>query len=398
MPLGYEYKRYFIILQEEEKGYEIAGGKIPTGYVKIEIKKGKIKITGFVQNVITNEKSDYKLFLLAPKEMQAIELGRLRMDNNGKGEFSRELDLENVLESSMDITEFSSALVTSGDRVILFGYSGREKMEWKEWFYNKYMKKEIEEIPRLEEIQEMAKVKEIEKDIIENEDVEPIRQKEIVEEFLTKDDEELIRHEEITEEFLTKDDEESIRHEEITEEFLTNEEEKEPLDHDVVEETIKEELPFDHYFHPMDKINTELKYPRKDYSKGKKYKKLARVLESLEEIDGIEGMDKQRWFIIGNKLYLLNSIIINLNGTKMPLSYPYFAEGCGPWIKNSILGIEYDDGDIKKVFIGLPGTYKTHWESYFEMKGFTKYKKAKKSKRGFWMMCIDLDKGKLCKM
>ncbi|HCJ56715.1 MAG TPA: hypothetical protein DHV55_04660, partial [Clostridiaceae bacterium] len=67
MPLGYEYKRYFIILQEEDKGYEMTAGKIPTGYVKIEIKKNRVKVGGFIQNMKSDTKSKYKLNLLAAR-------------------------------------------------------------------------------------------------------------------------------------------------------------------------------------------------------------------------------------------------------------------------------------------------------------------------------------------
>ena len=46
-----EYKRYFIILQEDDKGYEMSPGKTPTGYVKIEIKNNKVRLNAFIQNI-----------------------------------------------------------------------------------------------------------------------------------------------------------------------------------------------------------------------------------------------------------------------------------------------------------------------------------------------------------
>ena len=59
-----EYKRYFIILQEDEKGYEMSPGKIPTGYVKIEVKNNKVRLNAFIQNLRIEEQIDYRLILV----------------------------------------------------------------------------------------------------------------------------------------------------------------------------------------------------------------------------------------------------------------------------------------------------------------------------------------------
>ena len=344
MPLDYEYKRYFIILQEEEKGYEIAGGKIPTGYVKIEIQKDKVKVTGFIQNIIWDEKSEYKMVMLAPKSKIAIDLGRFRIDKSGRGEFYCELDSDNVLGSGIEVTEFQAALVASGERVPLFGYIGRERVDWKEW-YNKKEEIKIEEI-------------------IEEEPEEEI------------------------EEIIEEEPEEEVLPPEIIEETIEEEPEVEIPSHDEMEET-----PYCHYFHDvnMGGISGE------EYEKSNMHKRLVKVLRNLDEFKGFHESEKHRWYVIGNKLHLLNSVIINLNGARMPLSYPYIAEGYSPWIKYCIIGVEYDDGEINKVFIGVPGAYKSACKQCFNYKGFTGYKKTKKENMGYWIMCIDLKKETLCR-
>ncbi len=397
MPLGYEYKRYFIILQEEEKGYEIAGGKIPTGYVKIEIKKDKVKVTGFIQNIIWDEKSEYKMILLAPKAKIALDLGRFRMDNSGRGEFYCELDSDNVLGRGLDITEFTAALVASGARVPLFGYVGRERVSWKEWYNKK------EETPKREIIEEVREEVQEETEIIEEvreeaqeetEIIEEVREKvqeeaEIIEEVREKVQEEAEIIEEVREE-VQKEAEiiEEVR-EEVQEEAKIIEEAREEAQED--EEPIYRQMPHQHYFHNVD-MGGVFEY------KDSMHKRLVKALRNLDEFRGFEKIGNQRWFVLGNNIYILNSVIINLNGVKMPLSYPYIAESCSFLMSRCILGVEYDDGEIMKILIGIPGVYKRECKPCYRHKGFTGYKRTKNGKIGYWIMCIDIKKGKICNM
>ena len=408
MPLGYEYKRYFIILQEEEKGYEIAGGKIPTGYAKIEIKKDKAKVTGFIQNIKWDEKSEYKMVLLAPKFKTAIDLGRFRMDNSGRGEFYCELDSDNVLGRGIEITEYEAALVASGPRVPLFGYIGRERVDWKEWYNKKgeikkeEVKKEvIKEEPEVEMlppdvIKEKAKEEpkkemlppEVKKEIIKEEPKKEMLPPEVKKEIIEEEPKKEICPPDVIEETVEEEPKEEMCPPDVMEEIIEEEPEVEMPSHDEMKE-----VPYCHYFHDvnMGGISEEV-CEKKDV-----YKRLVKALRNLDEFKGFQESGKQRWYVIGNGLHLLNSVIINLNGARMPLSYPYIAEGYGPWIKHCIIGIEYDDEEINKVFIGVPGAYNSICKQCFNYKGFTGYKKTKKGKMGYWIMCIDLKKETLCR-
>lgn len=131
MPLNNEYKRYFIILQEDDKGYEMAAGKIPTGYAKIEIKNGKGKLTSYVQNVKPGDKADYRMLLIAPNKKAAVDMGRIMIDASGRGELNVEFDGENVQKTGMNISEFMVAAVQANTATPLSGYTGRDKMQWK---------------------------------------------------------------------------------------------------------------------------------------------------------------------------------------------------------------------------------------------------------------------------
>jgi hypothetical protein len=135
MPLNNEYKRYFIILQEDDKGYEIAAGKIPTGYAKIEIKNGRGKLTAYAQNVKYGEKVDYRMLLIAPAKKSAVDMGRLMVDGSGRGELNVEFDADNVMKSGMGISDFMVAAVQTSTATPLSGYTGRDKIQWKNSYH-----------------------------------------------------------------------------------------------------------------------------------------------------------------------------------------------------------------------------------------------------------------------
>lgn len=135
MPLNNEYKRYFIILQEDDKGYEMAAGKIPTGYAKIEIKNNRGKLTAYAQNVKYGEKIDYRMLLIAPSKKTAVDMGRLMVDGSGRGELNVEFDADNVMKSGMGISDFMVAAVQTSTATPLSGYTGRDKMQWKNSYH-----------------------------------------------------------------------------------------------------------------------------------------------------------------------------------------------------------------------------------------------------------------------
>lgn len=182
----------------------------------------------------------------------------------------------------------------------------------------------------------------------------------------------------VMEEIVEEEPEEEIPPYDVIEEIIEEEPEEEAPPHDVMEE-----MPYIHYFHDVNVGGI----PESEYGEGNIYKRLTKALRNLDEFNGFEESGKHRWYVVGNKLRLLNSVIINLNGAMMPLSYPYIVEGYSPWIKHCILGVEYDDGEINKVLIGIPGAYKSQCKPCFSYKGFTGYKRVK---RGKWVtgLCV----------
>lgn len=81
------YNRFFIIFQEEDKGFGIAIDKQPTGYTKIETRNGRCKITVYVQN-LSRDKGPY-VFKLLDTSMDNVliaTLGEIKLDDTGRGD------------------------------------------------------------------------------------------------------------------------------------------------------------------------------------------------------------------------------------------------------------------------------------------------------------------------
>lgn len=115
------FSRYFIILQEQDKGYGLTPNKVPTGYAKVECKNNKCKITFYVQN-LKKENVAYYMFLIASKKNteKLINLGSIKLDNTGRAEVTSEHDQENISGTNISFDKISGAalVVMNGNQVI----------------------------------------------------------------------------------------------------------------------------------------------------------------------------------------------------------------------------------------------------------------------------------------
>ncbi|KRQ86314.1 hypothetical protein ABG79_01826 [Caloramator mitchellensis] len=177
------YTRYFIIFQEDDKGFGIAQDKPPTGYAKIENKNGRSKVTFYVQNLLT-EKGPYTACLIDSTKNPPIlaRLGNINVDETGRGEIWWEYREDDIAETGNHIDRFNvAAILVEGESVVapLSGQVGKDRSSWKERLN---LRARIEETPdELEEeelSEEALKFKEYEERIkdeikkINNEEVE----------------------------------------------------------------------------------------------------------------------------------------------------------------------------------------------------------------------------------
>ncbi|MBU3159534.1 hypothetical protein KPL37_07160 [Clostridium frigoris] len=133
------YSRYFIILQEDEKGYSLESDKIPSGYAKLEMKNSKCKISYYVQN-LRKEKQPYYMILICGKKdvNKIIKVGKLNIDDHGRVDIFHEYDMDNIADTGINAEKIIGAAIVKflDNNVIsiMSGFSTTEKPnEWKNY-------------------------------------------------------------------------------------------------------------------------------------------------------------------------------------------------------------------------------------------------------------------------
>ncbi|MBU3174218.1 DUF7922 domain-containing protein [Clostridium estertheticum] len=133
------YSRYFIILQEDEKGYSLESDKIPSGYAKLEMKNNKCKISYYVQN-LKKEKQPYYMILICGKKdvNRIIKVGKLNIDDHGRVDIFHEYDMDNIADTGINAEKIIGAAIVKflDNNVIsiMSGFSTTEKPnEWKSY-------------------------------------------------------------------------------------------------------------------------------------------------------------------------------------------------------------------------------------------------------------------------
>lgn len=186
------YRRYFIILDYEDKGFDSKGGKKPKGYTKIETKNGKGVLNHYIQNVkyFDNAEYVYKGYLIGTKEGKEIcaENGTFIIDKNGNGELNWRFDAENVDGKGNSIRDFNVIAIVAKPidetsigkdmAAPLVGFIDKERVAWKHVMVNQYKeekrKGKIQEAVEMtgkshEEIKDMENIQQDSKEIKENE-------------------------------------------------------------------------------------------------------------------------------------------------------------------------------------------------------------------------------------
>ncbi len=467
-----EYKRYFIILQEDDKGYEMSPGKLPTGYVKIEVKNSKVRLNTFVQNVKHEEGIEYRLILVASGKKLAVDAGKILIDSSGRGELSHEFESDNVLKSGLNIADFTVAAVSSGVSIPLSGYTGRDKLEWKGKYdiVNRPKDHEASRIDKKITVEEI--VPEIPKPPVQPAPVmEPMPEPEpvIVEAPVPKPEPVIVevpapKPEPVVVEIPEPAPMPMPMPEPAPEPAVVEKPHiykskveigiimpkcppmapiEEPCDMAPVEapckmepieapceieaievpcEVEKKKVEYEdiHQYYCDDddsdsdsdsddrpKHKKHHEHELSPYYSGAMYSKLKRLVRKLRRYEPFEKERDCDWFKVGDDIYEINNVAVPYMGYMMPLGYPFMSEGCSLMAdrKGYILGVKYDDEEddddrklIKYIFFGVPAIYSKKNHYYYRSRGFTEFRPHKSREHGYFIMCLDIRSGMLCKM
>lgn len=268
-----KYSRYFIILQEDEKGYGLASDKAPTGYAKLEVKNNKCKVSFYVQNLKKEMKPYYILLICNKKDnKKLVKLGELNIDNTGRAEISKEFVPENIASSGISADKVSgAAVVRSVDTNIisvLNGFSVTDiPRDWKKYdLIDNVEKRDNKEKQKSEENNTVNKEN---KSFDEYEEkIEKIKASDLKDNSIKKEAEKVEQKEndllkDYNKEDNKKDKEDNIKASKDKEKRLSEEVEKE--DSEVLDEEDNEDL--------RDLKNKLLKHKSNKENKSNKHKK-----------------------------------------------------------------------------------------------------------------------------
>lgn len=140
------YKRYFIILENEDSGFGKTDKRMPKGYAKIEVRNGKGLLNVYVQDLkyFKDAKYIYRNYLISTKGKKGlyVNTGTFIIDEKGKGELKVKFNPDDVEGSGKPIEDFNVVAViaqpikrSSVEKEIygpLVGYMDKQKVSWKD--------------------------------------------------------------------------------------------------------------------------------------------------------------------------------------------------------------------------------------------------------------------------
>lgn len=412
------YSRYFIILQEDEKGYSLASDKIASGYAKLETKNDKCKISYYVQN-LKKEKTPYYMMLICNKKgiKNIIKIGEMNIDDYGRADTFYEYPINDVAGSGIAMDKVSGAAIVrildNNIIPVMSGFSSTEIPNWRsfELIEDKEDKTKdyIEEDENKVVEETVEEVEEKEKSIFDKyeESIEKAkRDREKAE--VEKDNEE---DKQLLEKIQNEQDEEDNQK---GKETVTDEKEK-PVSEDMFESKIREDLQEEnvtlkeefkeedslyidnfagsHYKKSKTNDNKcedrgmNRSYPRN--SQGNFFNKLVHGFKEIKSLN--KELKRCKWYKVP-----ANSIedMYNMdNYSRYALVY-YPMIGYYPYIKKHfhyLTGYKFDKNNkVKYLIYGIPGTNSKKDQPYGGKSGFVTWiPKESKDKMGYWLMFYD---------
>jgi hypothetical protein len=417
------YNRFFIIFQEEDRGYGTSSDRPPTGYVKVESRNEKSRVTAYVQNLKPFETAEclYKCYLISHQDNgdTVAYLGIMNIDDTGRGESSWESGVDNAFGSKVSIDKFNTAVIVAEreDSVNivapLAGYMLKDKFDWRSVIPAESKKQEAVKVEeKTVEIDAQAVIfEEYEKQVQEliEQPCEAPKRKE--EEKCEEPEEEKCEEpeEKMCREPEEKNAENELPCEETPEGYRSNKEEAEPADAGAETAAPQEWEDYDHIRH---KHKKEKEYEHKEHNYGYEYygykeyhkhdykhmlkKMLEDILEDFEELAEHVDLDGCRVWKIDLGKYESDKHKVYTYPCYDLIYYPII---CSPYLSYSnyisrhghfLFGIRYEDGEFKKLIFGIPGANSIYDQPFQGATGFTKWiRPFGRDAMGYWIMSYD---------
>lgn len=387
------YSRYFIILQEDEKGYSLASDKLPTGYVKLELKSEKCKVSYYVQNLKKEDAPYYMVLILGKKGTnKLIRIGELNIDDYGRADVSYEYDNDNIANTQLPIDNISGAVVAKildkNIIPVLSGFLTTDNLKWREFeLLESITNKDKIKYEDTKDTKDTKEIKETEEKInvfdkYENQ-IEETKIKEIEKED-TKDKSQELEVETLEE---TEVEIEDIKVKDIKSQDDEYKPRKECLEEANCQWNNGESKVF-----ISDTPSNYTEYPIGD--SGEFFKEIAKDFKDVSNT--IVDIKRCRWYRVPVNNIMDMSYIGDYNKYTTfyypMINYYRYIEEYGHFI----FGYKFDnEGEMKYLIYGIPGTKKLKHQPFRGKTGFVTWVPAKSNEdkvSGYWLMFYDFKK------
>lgn len=407
------YSRYFIILQEDEKGYSLASDKIASGYAKLETKNDKCRISYYVQN-LKKEKTPYYMMLICNKKgiKNIIKIGEMNIDDYGRADTCYEYPIVDVASSGISMDKVSGAAIArildNNIISVMSGFSSTEIPDWRSFELvgdgNYQVQEEVNE--------EEVKVRQ--KDVIEKEEH---REKSIFDKYEESIEKAKMDREKAESENKTEEEDKQVLNEMEDEEdkdvFMDKGEENisEDISDSEVRETIKDKnIILEDDLKDKDTVyvddfteehceksqcnNCEGKdnLINRNYqtrSSGNFFKELVHGFKEVKNLN--KELKRCKWYKVP-----ANSIedMYNMDDYNRYVLVYYPMIGYYPYIKKHLhylTGYKFDKNNkVKYLIYAIPGTNSKKDQPYGGKSGFVTWiPKEGKDSMGYWLMFYD---------
>lgn len=372
--------RNFVILQEDERGYENSEDKTLSGYSKIEAKGDKCKISFYAQNLKKDNDKYYMVLICSKKDIkQIVNLGPLEVTDKGKGEVTKEFNVSNIAGLNLDFDKISGAAIVKMNNdspiFVMCGFlNGQQPTDnWKGYT-----------IVKTRDVRSTKSniIKDSKKEIKKNDSKKRKVKEESLSENEAKEEEKPIIENPIRDEVEVK-----IEPEETKKEFAESEESE-----IIKENELKENLrgKFEDY---EDKIEANKEF---DPINGKIRGSIGEYFESIvdgfeRDTDSIDELKYTKWYKV--PVHDLREMCNMNNYNKYTLAY-YPMLNYYPYIKKYgffMIGYKCDSkGNLKHIIYGVPGKKDKDEQPYDGRTGFVTWVSIKNNaNNGCWLMFYD---------
>lgn len=411
------YSRYFIILQEDEKGYALASDKLPTGYVKLELKNDKCKVSYYVQNLKKEDAPYYMVLILGKKGTnKLIRIGELNIDDYGRADVSYEYNSDDIANTQLPIDNISGAVVAKildkNIIPVLSGFLTTDNLKWREFelLESSANKDKIKaEEKKEKEAKEVKKTKE-EINVFDKyeEQIEDIKAKDVKEENnkakLQETEVETFKKSEVQEEDikvvdLEKDTKVDDLEDDVKEIKTQNNQEYKPRKdysqevnkkvYETVEDENSESDNRENEIFIADTHNNHIDYPTGET--GTFFRGIAKDFKDVSNT--IVDIKRCKWYRVPVNsimdMYYIGDYNKYTTFYYPMINYYKYIEA----YNHFIVGYKFDnEGKMKYLIYGIPGTKKLKHQPFRGKTGFVTWVPSKSKEdnvNGYWLMFYD---------